>query len=206
MAETNIQVPPNSTGSKVRTRTRVIGADTVHEQAVYQTALPTYYALADAVAFAANKQLISILNATGSGKVLAIKKLFLIDVQTSTVTGVAIRSDFKRMTAHSAGTLITPVAADSTNPVLPAEVTCRTGATVTEGALLFPLAYSNDEIGATQAFPSSILLQGLNFIPEGIETQEIRLRPGEGVTLKQITSSTVGSFSYLIVFTMDDEV
>lgn len=206
MSETNIQVPPNSTGSKVRTRTRVIGADTVHEQAVYQTALPTYYALADSVAFALNKQLISILNATGSGKILAIKKLFLIDVQTAAVTGVAIRSDFKRMTAHSVGTLITPVAADSTNPSLPAEVTCRTGATVTEGALLFPLAYSNDEIGATQAFPSSILLQGLNFIPEGIETQEIRLRPGEGVTLKQITNSAVGSFSYLIVFTMDDEV
>lgn len=206
MAETNIQVPPNSTGSKVRTRTRVIGADTVHEQAVYQTALPTYYVLADAVAFATNKQLISLLNAAGSGKVLAIKKLFLINLQTSSVTGVAIRADFKRITTHSAGTLITPQAADSTNPALPAEVTARTGATVTEGAIMFPLGFANDEIGATQAFPSSILLQGLNFIPEGIETQEIRIRPGEGVTLKQITSSTVGSFAYLIVFTMDDEV
>lgn len=207
MAETFTQVPPNSTGNKIRTRSRVVGGETVQEQAVYQTALPTYYALADSVAFATNKFLISLLNATGSGKVLAIKKLFLIDVQTSTVTGVAIRSDFKKITAHSGGTVITPQSADSQNPSLPAEITSRTGATaVTEGALLFPLAYSNDEIGATQAFPSSILLQGLNFIPEGIETQEIRLRPGEGIALKQITSSTVGSFSYLIVFTVDDDI
>jgi hypothetical protein len=207
MAETYTQVPPDSTGNKIRTRTRIVGANTVHEQAVYQTALPTYYALADAVAFAQNKHLISLLNGAGSGKVLAIKKLFLIDVQVATVTGVAIRSDFKRITAHSGGTAITPVSMDSINPALPAEISARTGATaVTEGALLFPLAYSNDEVGATQAFPSSILLQGLNFIPEGIETQEVRLRPGEGVTLKQITNSTVGSFSYLIVFTVDDEV
>lgn len=206
MAETFTQVPPDSTGNKIRTRTRVVGANTVHEQAVYQTALPTYYALADAVAFAANKHLISLMNAAGSGKVVAIKKLFLINLQTSTVTGVAIRTDFKRITAHSAGTLITTQAADSSNPALPAEITARTNATVTEGAILFPIGYANDEIGATQAFPSSILLQGLNFIPEGIETQEVRIRPGEGVTLKQITSSTVGSFAYLIVFTVDDEV
>ena len=207
MADSFTQVPPNSTGNKVRTRTKVIGADTVHEQAVFQTALPTYYALADAVTFATNKQLITLMNASGSGKMLAVKKLFLINVQTSAVTGVAIRSDVKKITAHSGGTLVTPQTADSNNAVLPAEVTVRTGATsVTEGAIMFPLAYSNDEIGATQAFPSSILLQGLNFIPEGVETQEIRLRPGEGLTLKQITATTVGLFAYLIVFTMDDDV
>ena len=207
MADSFTQVPPNSTGNKVRTRTKVIGVDTVHEQAVFQTALPTYYALADNVAFATNKQLITVLNAAGSGKMLAIKKLFLINVQTAAVTGVALRSDVRRITAHSGGTVITPVAADSNNAALPAEVTVRTGATsVTEGAIMFPLAYSNDEIGATQAFPSSILLQGLNFIPEGIETQEIRLRPGEGITLKQITATTLGLFAYLIVFTVDEDV
>lgn len=207
MAESYTQVPPNSTGNKIRTRTKVIGGNTVHEQAVYQTALPTYYALADAVAFAANKQHISILNATGSGKVVAIKKLFMINTQLASVTGVAIRADVKRMTAHSGGTTITPVACDSLNPALPAEITVRTGATsVTESSLLFPLTFTNDEAGATQAFPSTQLMAGFNWFPEGAETQETRLRPGEGVTVKQITSSTVGQFAWLIVFTVDDEV
>jgi len=50
MADSYTQVPPNSTGNKLRTRTRVIGVDTVHEQAVFTGAMPTYYALADAVA------------------------------------------------------------------------------------------------------------------------------------------------------------
>lgn len=205
MPESYIQVPPNSTGSKVRTRSRVIGANTVHEQAVYQAALPTYYALADAVTCAQNKQVISVLNDTGSGKVVALKKLFIINTQLSTVTGVALRSDVKRATAHSGGTVVTPASADSANPAIPAQITVRTAATsVTESTLLFPLTYTNDEVGATQAFPSAQLMAGLNWFPEGAEVQEVRLREGEGLTIKQITNSTVGQFAWLIVFTIDD--
>ena len=33
--------------------------------------------------------------------------------------------------------------------------------------------------------------------------QEVRLREGEGVTVKNITSTTVGSFAYMLVFTVD---
>jgi hypothetical protein len=205
MPESYIQVPPNSTGSKVRTRSRVIGANTVHEQAVYQAALPTYYALADAVTNAQNKQVISILNGAGSGKVVALKKLFIINTQLSTVTGVAVRSDVKRATAHSGGSTITPQPADSLNAALPAQITVRSAATsVTEGALLFPLTYTNDEVGATQAFPTAQLMAGLNWFPEGAEVQEVRLREGEGLTVKQITNSTVGQFAWFIVFTVDD--
>ena len=205
MPESYTQVPPNSTGNKMRTRTRTIGANTVHEQSVFSGSLPTYYALADAVAFAANKQMLSILNAAGSGKMIVLKKLFLIDLAIAAVTGVALRQDVKRITAHSGGTAITPQSADSTNPALPAEVTVRTGATsVTEGALLFPMTFSNDEVGATQAFPSAQLLAGLNWFPEGQEVQEIRLREGEGLTIKNITTTVIGSFAYLLVFTVDD--
>lgn len=205
MPESYTQVPPNSTGNKMRTRSRVIGADTVHEQAVFNGALPTYYALADAVAFAQNKHMISILNASGSGKMVVLKKMFLINLSLSSVTGVMLRQDFKRITTHSGGTALTPTTCDSSNPALPAEVTVRTGATsVTEGSLLFPLTFNNDEVGATQAFPSTALQAGINWLPEGQEVQEVRLREGEGVTIKNITNTTVGSYAYLIVFTVDD--
>lgn len=199
------QVPPNSTGNKMRTRTRLQGADIVHEQAVYQEALPTYYFLADAVAFAQNKQMISIYNAANSGVMVVIKKLFLINLQLSNATGVMLRQDVKRFSAvHSGGTLVNPTTCDSTNPALPAEVTCRTGGIVTDLTTLFPLTFSNDEIGVTQAFPSTALLAGINWIPEGSEIQEIRLREGEGLTVKNITNTTVGSFAYLIVVVIDE--
>lgn len=205
MPDSYTQVPPNSTGNKMRTRTRVVGADTVHEQAVFNGAQPTFYAYADAVAFAANKQMISIYNAAGTGKMIVLKKLFLIDLAVSAVTGVALRQDVKRFSAlHSGGTAVTPVPCDSASPALPAGVTVKTGATVTDVTLLFPITFSNDEVGATQGFPGSLQLAGINWFPEGVETQEIRLREGEGLTVKNITSTTVGSFGYLLVFTVDD--
>lgn len=206
MAESFFQVPPDSTGKKIRTRDKVIGLNTVHEQAVYQSALPTYYALVDAATFATNKQHISLINAAGSGKIVALRKVFAINLQTATVTGVAVRMDYKRATAHSAGTLITPNSADSANPALPAEITVRTGATVTEGVLLFPQVYTTDEIAAANTAVANFLAAGFNWIPEGQEIQELRMRPGEGFTLKQITAATVGSYAWMIVFTVDDEV
>lgn len=205
MPESYTQVPPNSTGNKMRTRSRVVGANTVHEQAVFNGAMPTYYFLADAVAFAANKQMISLHNAVGSGVMIVIKKLYLINLQLAAVTGVAVRQDFKRFTAvHTGGTAITGVACDTTNPALPAQITCKTGATVTDVTTLFPLTFANDEVGATQAFPSVQLQAGINWLPEGQEVQEIRLREGEGVTIKNITSTVIGSFAYMFVVTMDE--
>jgi hypothetical protein len=205
MPESFTQVPPNSTGNKMRTRERVVGANTVHEQGVFQGSLPTYYALADNVAFAANKHMISIHNAAGTGVMVSLKKMFLINLALAAVTGVALRQDVKRFSAvHTVGTAITPTTSDSLNPALPAGVTIKTGATLTDGALIFPLTFTNDEGGATQAFPSTMLQAGINWLPEGSEVQEIRLREGEGITIKNITSTTIGSYAYLIVFTIDE--
>ena len=205
MAETFVQVPPDSTGQKVRTRSRVVGANTVVEQAVYNTSLPTYYVLADAVAFAANKHHLAIFNQLGSGKVIHVRKLFHINLSLSAVTGVAVRFDVKKATAVSAGTTITPQSADSDNPAL-AGMTFSTSATVTEGALLYPVTTQNDELTAANTAVSNYLMQALNLQPEGPEVQELRLRPGEGVTVKQITSTTVGSFAWLAIITVDDDI
>lgn len=202
MAESYTQVPPNSTGNKMRTRSRVIGADTVHEQGVFTAALPTYYAMADAVAFAANKQHISIFNNAGSNQVIAIRKMFHINLSLAAVTGVAVRFDVKKTTAQSVGTAITANSADSANPAL-SGLQIATGATVTEGAILYPIMTQNDELTASNTAIANYLMQFGNLALEGIEQQEYRLRPGEGMTVKQITSTTVGSFAWLITFTVE---
>lgn len=202
MAESYTQVPPNSTGNKMRTRSRVIGADTVHEQGVFTAALPTYYAMADAVAFAANKQHISIFNNAGSNQVIAIRKMFHINLSLAAVTGVAVRFDVKKTTAQSVGTAITANSADSANPAL-SGLQIATGATVTEGAILYPITTQNDELTASNTAIANYLMQFGNLALEGIEQQEYRLRPGEGMTVKQITSTTVGSFAWLITFTVE---
>lgn len=203
MAEGYTQVPPNSTGNKLRTRTRTIGADDVHEQAVFTAAMPTYYALADAVALAANKHHLSVFNASGSGVLVSVKKLFQINLSLSAVTGVALRFDIKRTTAQSAGTAITPVSMDTTNPALPAQVTVNTGGTITESSLLYPFTTQNDELTASNAAVANYLTQYGNLMLESTEMQELRLREGQGLTVKQITSTTVGSFAWLMAFTVE---
>jgi hypothetical protein len=205
MSEGFTQVPPNSTGNKMRTRSRVIGADTVHEQAVWTGAMPTYYALADAVVFAANKQHISLFNNAGANQIISIKKIFHINLSLAAVTGVGLRFDVKKTTAQSVGTAITANSCDSTNPAI-AGLQIATGATVTEGAILYPVITQNDEITAANTAVSNYLMQYGNLALEGAETQEYRLRPGEGMTIKQITSTVVGSFAWLVAFTVEPTI
>ncbi len=206
MANSFTQVPPNSSGNKMRTRTRLIGADTVHEQAVWTAAMPTYYALADAVVFAANKYHIVLGNNSGSNQVISIKKIFHINLSLAAVTGVALRFDARRLTlaSLSGGSSITPVATDTTDPAL-SGVTAYAGATggVTDGSLLYPITTQNDELTAANTAIANYLMQFGNLALESPEMKELRLQPGEAFGIKQITNSVVGSFAWLVAFTVE---
>lgn len=203
MAESFTQVPPNSTGNKMRTRSRAIGADTVHEQAVFTAALPTYYAVADAVAFANTKTHFSIVNESGSGVLISIRKLFPINVSISAITGAALRMEARKLTAHSGGTAITAQSCDSTNPALPAQVTIKTNGTPTGTTLLYPFIITTEEETATAALTKNVFQAMTNIQPEGPEQQEYRLREGEGFSIYQSTNATVGSFAWFMVFTVE---
>lgn len=200
MAETYTQVPPDSTGDKLHMRERVRGSDTVLQQAVFLDEAPTYSAVADAVAFAANKSHIALFNATGSGVIVKIHDLRYIDLSIAAVTGVGVRFEVRKASASSAGTAITPEKWDSGDAALPAGVTVRTGGTVTDGNLLFPLGLHNDEILLAGAQPT---LDGQSILPKNQRTKPFTLRENEGLHVKQITSTTVGSFAWLVIFTVE---
>lgn len=189
----------------MRSRDRVIGANTVLEQAIFNAAIDTYYALADAVAGStAIKQHLSLFNGVGSGRVVKVRKLFAINLQIAAITGVAFRYDIRKTTAQSAGTTVTPNLCDTNNAAIPAQILLATAATVTTGAILWPFPTNNDEIGATNAFPTTPLQQYLNLIPEGAEVQEYTLREGQGITVQQPALGTAqGSWAWLIVFTVE---
>ena len=162
MAETFIQLPPDSTGKKLRTRNKIILGETVHEQAVYQTALPTFYAIGDAIALAANKHHISIFNGTAD-KMVTVRKLFQLNLSLTAVTGVALRFSAFRTTAQSAGTAITPVSADL-DDTLPVGISVATGATITNSSLLFPYITQNDEMTAANTAVANYLTQYNNLL------------------------------------------
>lgn len=203
MVEAFIQLPADGTGKKTRTRSRTIGVNVVHEQGVFLAGRETWVAYADAVAFAQNKHHIALFNATGSGVILRPRKLFAVNLQTAAITGVLVRFDIKKITAASAGTTITPEAMDTTNVALPAGVTVRTNGTITEGNLLYPWIASNEEETAVVGLSKTMFQQWANILMEGNEMQEHTLREGQGLTVKQITASTVGSYGWILVFDVE---
>ena len=200
MADGFVQLPADGSGKKLRTRDRGTAG---HDQYVALAGAETWSAYADAVAHAQNKHHLTIFNGTGSSKVIRVKKLFAVNLQSAAVTGVIERFDIKRATASSAGTVITPVAHDSTNAALPSAVSVRTGATVTEGSLFWPWVTSSEEETPVPALSKALFQQAVNIIPEGPEVQELVCREGEGITVKQITAATVGSFGWIVVFTAE---
>lgn len=169
-----------------------------------ERAYGTYYLLADAVTFAQNKSHMSIINGAGSGVKLRVRKIFQVNNSLSAVTGVACRFDFMRATGHSSGSAVTPQKADSSAADLPAEVTVKTGATISgESGLLFPYTCQNDEVTAANTAVANYLAQLMNAVPEGEDIQPLTLNEGEGLTIKQITNTVVGSFAWLAIITAE---
>lgn len=202
MADDFTQVAPNSTGNKMRTRRRVVGANTVHEQYVAQAGEPTYYIWVTPMALAANKLFLSFLN-TAAGQIIKLRKLFFINAQLTAVTGVGIQFDVKRISGISGGTAITPNPVDTGDGAL-SGVTCVHSATsATEGVLLYSWYTNNDEIGLTNALSMAAVQAMFSAQPEGPEIKELNMRQNEGFCVKQITSSTIGLYGLLAVITVE---
>ncbi len=162
--------------------------------------LNTFSACADAVVPALDKHHISIFNPAGSEYVLRLRKLFLTNLQLSAVTGVGMRFDMRRITGLSVGTDITPRAHDTAYTALPSGLLVKTGGTGVDGSLIAPLTVNNDEIALTGV---AYDYQSINWLPEGEGMQHLSLRAGEGFSVRQITTSTVGSFGWLLIFTAE---
>ena len=199
LAGDSIEVTPG-TGATVATHT-VSGKE--HQVVMIANAnghladtLPTYYWYRTNTAGAQNQRTLDIFNASGSGVIVRIRKMF-IQHDMSAVTGVGHKFDIIRTTAvGTGGTTITAGKADTANAALPAQVTARFNATggATEGGVLFSASVDPEETR-----PSAGIMGMINWIPEGPNIQEIVLREGEGLLLKQITNSTVGVWAVTLV-------
>lgn len=178
-----------------------LGAKTPGASFSVVDAIPAEFTLvAPSVQLGNGKSLLSLVNAA-SGVVLRIKRIYAINVQTSSVTGVAAELQLRRVTGHSAGTLLTPEAHDL-NDVLNVGVTARTGGTVSGEASTYLNRgwWASDEWGPGTADVESFDHTMQTLLPAW---GGYVLRNGQGLSVRCNTNTANGTFDIVIVFTAE---
>ena len=181
-----------------------------------QGSLPTYYWATPAAAVGASKLYLDIFNATGSGKLIDIRGIWVIPKTDVAVVGaLGIRVDLYRTSAVGTGGTAwayksaTPDVpggsiwpCDTLNAAIPAQITGRhlptAGATIS--GWIFP-TYAFGEESATGV--ASYLTQYFNILPALAWGQKFALREGEGILLKQGAVAATGNIGFLIALTLE---
>lgn len=168
----------------------------------------TYTVAAQGISFALNKCMLGIFNGVGSGRIIRIYRVLLLNNQTVAVTGVLTTMELRRTTAGSGGTTLTPVKHDSTNETPPAQLAVATNQTVTTSDLFRRFIWSNDEAVANAAATLDELetLPSLNYIwdvgYDDANVEPIVLREGQGFAIVNTGNTSVGNVDLFIEFTL----
>lgn len=153
----------------------------------------TFSLHAQAVAWAAGKNMLAISNHTGSGVVLRIYRLYLINVSTGAVTGAMCTLDVMRFTSVSSftgGSAISFIKLDTNSTTPPATVLANAGTTtsLTKSAEVFRrVLWSNDEVASAGTGVEDIttMIPLCKIFDTGLNSnvEPIVLREGEGLVL-----------------------
>ena len=168
----------------------------------------TYTASFLGVTFGNNKSMAGLFNGVGSGVILRVKRVWILNNQTAGVTGVLTTFSLRRSTAQSSGTSVTPVKHDTASASLPAQVLCAHGATVTSATAdtFRNWVWSNDEPAVSSATSDEFeCLVTLNCIWDtatgDADIEPIVLREGFGIDVRHSGSSAVGIADIFVEFT-----
>lgn len=185
------------------TNVRTLRTDVTGRQFVRQFEEPTFVVQVTGAAIGNGKSMLSLLN-TGTA-VMRLRELWIINSQTTSVTGIVGEFQARRITGHSAGTNLTGnILPHDTADAVPAGLSARTGATVAGQAAvaLWRRLFSTDEFGpGAQDVESNDHAHG-NHTPvykSEPPKKPITIRQNEGVHILFNTNSTAGSFDVVAV-------
>lgn len=160
-------------------------------------------------AFGSSRAMLSLWNGSGSGKVLRVYRVWILNHQFSSVSGTyTSKPSLHRITAHSGGSALSTVKMDTNSANLPAQVVCTEGATVTTSGVAFmtflwncdetaPGVGAMDDIEAFQDY-------GLIFdATRDADLEPIVIRQSEGLALINSAATAVGVAQIIFEFTVE---
>lgn len=166
--------------------------------------IPTYSAWSTTIAGTANLVYLHIFNASGSGKIVKVRKVFIQPSMAAiTATATAVWRVAKTSAVGTTGnTAITIRPHDSTNPAVPAQITAArsytAGGTQTFTWFDYPVDAEETRMGVG-------LLPSINILPiDGERTTDYVLNEGEGMAVQLVTIPVAGyTWSVLGVFSIE---
>jgi hypothetical protein len=168
----------------------------------------TYTLSATAVTLAANKSLLAVFNASGSGRIVRVYRIWILNNQFISIAGVIGFLEIRRITAASGGQTFTPNKHVSSSESFPAQVTTGTGMTVTTSDLFGRVLWVSDEAVASATTTDKDAMQLISPLNVVWDTgyndsniEPIVCREGQGVSLQNITS-TVGQADVFMEVTL----
>ena len=197
-----IQAPvdTSNTGKKIRTKTRVVGSDTVHEHVVVpvdgRDILGVHYGHSGLLtiqqsAHAANAGFLYLINPIGSGVIISLRRVAYQGAPTTTTARPTTRITAERFTftgAHS-GAVIATGKNDSTAPAsVGVFANNSTGMVVTpvgavqRGFLIPAVPAGNSTSGSS----NELVWEPMN------QDGETLIRPGEGLLYRQADAGSAG--------------
>lgn len=168
----------------------------------------TYTVAAIGATFGNNKSMLGVFNGSGSGRVVRVYRVWVLNNQTAGVTGVLTTWTLRKSSAQSAGTAITPTKHDTTSETAPAQVLFATGGTVTltSEVEFRRWVWSNDEpaasSGTSDEFETLIPLNCVWDSTGDSNIEPIVLREGQGISVHHSGSSAVGVADIFVEYTL----
>lgn len=155
--------------------------------------------------FAQNKSMITLYNSTGSGKILKVWKIWGLNNQSVAVTGVLAELQIWKISSSGGGGALTPLKHNSSIPNLSSLILSSSGATDRLTSLFRRVIWSTDEPVATETNmdvyelrPSWNVFYDVPITNSIIEP--IVLNQGEGITVYNVTNTSVGQADFFIEF------
>lgn len=146
-----------------------------------------------------------LFNADATTIVRVCHVIHVPDMVTAVATGVATSWKLARTTAvGTGGSIVTPVAVDTTQAALSASITCRSKPTggATEGDILRNYQQHGEETNTGTIIAAA--LGGIELIPQCVrDAGGIVLRQNQGLRAVQITSTALGNAGFFLGFTVE---
>lgn len=163
----------------------------------------SYYAVYDRIAPATNKYMATLFNTSATRKAV-IREIYCFNWQFAAVTGVILEQYLVRITARTTGTGVT-IRAEDTADSVDAGITADTNSSVVTEDHIIKRTFATSEeiiISSANIVKDLALDRNCQIIYQKADgTRGITLRQNQGISIRNVTNSAIGTVSYLILFT-----